>query len=775
MKSELKSAASALLIGVVGMAQASNEPHIGFAFPAGAQQGNTLEVQIGGQYFKGSTNVFVSGEGVSVELLHYSVKYESRRIGQIYRNRDDGKITLNDEKTPDNRKKAAIKRIAQAEAQIKLIDLPAGVDRNNKKAVQKYYKTNKKEQFNPQLQDRLRVRIRVAKNAPPGERELRVYTPAGLSNPVYFQVGTLEEVLETEPNDDHMSPDLQTVPVPSVINGQIRPGDMDHFRFEATKGDSIVVDVAARRIIPYLADAVPGWFQAVVALYDEDGKEVAYQDDYKFNPDPVLFFDVPETGNYTLSIRDSIYRGREDFIYRIAIGELPFITGIFPLGAREGNDVDIALSGRNLPKSRLTGKLPQDGFEVRHISLRKDGYRSNQMPFAIGDKNEVLEVEPNSIPAQAQPIKLPLVVNGRIGRIGDRDIFCFQGRKGNSVSVEVIARRLNSPLDSVIMLTGPGLTKPVRNDDYSDKDKTHLHLGSGLVTHHADSYLLHELATTGTYFIEIVDTQNQGGHDYAYRLRISNSNPDFKLRMEPSGLHIGPGGTAAFSVRALRLDGFQDKITLEASELPNGFAMSQTVIPKGSDTARFTITAPKQIEGKLVSPKISGMGIINGSPVHRQAVPVDDQMQAFLYRHLVPARELVLAPVEKRPPVVLHARIPKSGIIELQAGKATRIILEGNMAGPQRGFPVKLDNPPEGFSLEKNGWIGKQKLKGKNKKEKPKFEKNKAVGSIEITVDESIDPGTKLSLVLVAELRRGKDTIRYPAPAIPIKVVKAKD
>uniref|UniRef100_UPI003569649C PPC domain-containing protein n=1 Tax=Pontiella sp. TaxID=2837462 RepID=UPI003569649C len=504
----------ALALALAGSAWASNEPHVGFAFPAGAQQGDTLEMEIGGQYFLGATNVFVSGEGVAVDILSYSVKYEPRRVGQLYRNRENAMALLKDADASEEQKKNARKKIEQADKQIALIDLPPGVDRMDKRAVQKLYRNggNTKEQFNPQLQDRLRVRVRIAKNAPAGERELRVYTPAGLSNPVYFQVGTLPEEREEEPNDDHMDPQLQLIPVPSVINGQVRPGDMDHFRFKAEKGDSIVVDVSARRIIPYLADAVPGWFQAVVALYDEDGREVAYQDDYKFNPDPVLFFDVPETGTYTLSIRDSIYRGREDFIYRIAIGELPFITGIFPLGSRAGTDVDIALSGRNLPKPRVSGKLPTEKSELRHVSVTRAGYRSNLMPFAIGTQPEAFEAEPNNARDTAQSIERPLTVNGRIQHAGDRDVFCFQGLEGDSVSIEVFARRLNSPLDSLVTLTGPGLDRPVRNDDYVKKDETHLYLGAGLVTHHADSYLIQELPASGTFFVEIADAQSQGGH-----------------------------------------------------------------------------------------------------------------------------------------------------------------------------------------------------------------------------------------------------------------------
>ena len=63
---------------------------------------------------------------------------------------------------------------------------------------------------------------------------------------------------------------------------------------------------------------------------------MAYDDDYRFKPDPTIFYEVPRDGEYVFAIRDSLYRGREDFVYRITIGELPFITSIFPLGGRVG-------------------------------------------------------------------------------------------------------------------------------------------------------------------------------------------------------------------------------------------------------------------------------------------------------------------------------------------------------------------------------------------------------------------------------------------------------
>ena len=137
---------------------------------------------------------------------------------------------------------------------------------------------------------------------------------------------------------------------------------MDRYRFQAAKGQHVVVAAKARELIPYISDAVPGWFQATLGLTDSQGREVQYADHFLFHPDPVLYYEIPEDGAYTLEIHDSIYRGREDFVYRIDVGELPFVTGIFPLGGRTGTRVAVELKGWNLPAGKFTeetkGKPP---------------------------------------------------------------------------------------------------------------------------------------------------------------------------------------------------------------------------------------------------------------------------------------------------------------------------------------------------------------------------------------------------------------------------------
>jgi hypothetical protein len=138
-------------------------------------------------------------------------------------------------------------------------------------------------------------------------------------------------------------------------------------------------------------------------------------------------------------------------------------------------------------------------------------------------------------------------------------------------------------------------------------------------------------------------------------------------------------------------------------------------------------------------------------------------MQAFLYRHLVPAHELMITPVSDPPPLSFEVRIPKSGIIELPLGEEVRIALAGQIRPGLKGAQIHLDTPPAGFSFSK-GWIGQ-------KKPAPKTERGTAGGSIILKAEEPLKPGDQASLVLVAAVKKGREETLYPAPAIPVKVV----
>ncbi len=45
------------------------EPHIGYLYPAGGQQGSTFDITAGGQYLQGADSVYISGEGVHATVI----------------------------------------------------------------------------------------------------------------------------------------------------------------------------------------------------------------------------------------------------------------------------------------------------------------------------------------------------------------------------------------------------------------------------------------------------------------------------------------------------------------------------------------------------------------------------------------------------------------------------------------------------------------------------------------------------------------------------------
>ena len=59
--------------------------------------------------------------------------------------------------------------------------------------------------------------------------------------------------MEQEPNDAKAGDEVVVDSLPVVLNGQIMPGDVDRFRFDAKKGDKLVMVVLARELVP-----VPG-------------------------------------------------------------------------------------------------------------------------------------------------------------------------------------------------------------------------------------------------------------------------------------------------------------------------------------------------------------------------------------------------------------------------------------------------------------------------------------------------------------------------------------
>lgn len=666
-------------------------PHIGYVYPSGGQQGTTIEATAGGQYLRGCNHVFISGRGVTGEIIEHVMPLRNNQIGDAFRHIR----VLTRERYAELAGKPKPERKGQDLELPELPDHPwlRGLEDKSLEQLQDLSALlrDPKRQPNAQIEEWVLLKLTIFPDAPVSDREIRLLTPGGgLTNPLIFQVGNLPEVNEVEqiPGKKIELPLLES---PILLNGQIMPGDIDHFRIQGTKGQHLVIQAHARRLIPYLADAVPGWFQATMALYDATGKELAFADDYQFDPDPVLLFAIPADGEFTIEIRDSIYRGREDFVYRITVAEQPFITGMFPLGGPTGYPTLAGIVGWNLPSDRVTLDTEHNGIGLQRAVAHWGDWYSNEIWYAVDTLPEADEVEPNNTSSNAQRVDMPLIVNGQILTSDDVDIFTFLGRAKQDIVIEVRARQLRSPLDSVLRLTGPDGKMLAWNDDVEQQNL-------GLVTHHADSYVKVTLPTAGLYQVQLSDAQHHGGPAYAYRLRIGEPQPDFSLLVTPASINLPAGRGIPITVHALKTDGFDEDIFIGLRNAPDGFKLAGEWIPKGRTNARITLISPPRPLTVPVALEFVGRARINDVTVTRPALSAEDQMQAFLYRHLVPFRYCV-ASTSRTPGIVAAVQLPGGRPIRLPAGGSAQVVVKTTQLGSLEELSLELSNPPKGITV----------------------------------------------------------------------------
>ncbi len=645
MKTSSKTLLAALLALPGFVLTAEAVPRIGYVYPAGGKAGSSFEIEIGGQRLGEPLDVLVSGEGVRATIRDHN-KLPPAAVIRDYRDK------LNAIK-PALRKVADQPGLSPTSAYLKMERLLAEAELSEKKIWQidlySRQRADKKRQLNTQIGETVRARIDIEAKAEPGIRYCRLLTKSGLSNPLRFVVGTHREGNEPEPwvfdlagyvgaRSGKTKPPVdenRTILTPATINGRILPGEVDEFTFRASEGEQVVISLQARNLIPYLADAVPGWFQAVMSLHDPDGKEIAFVDDYRFDPDPVLFYKIPRDGNYRIRIHDSIYRGREDFVYRLTVGELPFLTGIFPLGGPAGGKVNVKLSGGNLSEGALENYPLPEKPGIIGISVPGEDSRSNALPFHVDDSPEEAEREPNDRMGAVHAIDVPGLVNGSIGKPGDVDFYRVQASGGRPLTAEIFARRLGSPLDANLTVF----------DTYGK----HIAFNGGLASppagptpHHADARVTVKIPGGGACFVRVADTQHRGGSAFAYRLKFTQGEPAVALRAVPSSINAKPGGTAKLTVHALRLDGFEGQIKLELKDAPVGFELkSGGVIAASEEKTQVTIgVTGSPTDGPV---KIALQGSSGGDGRGRatfDVVPAEDMMQAFIWRHLVPVDAL---------------------------------------------------------------------------------------------------------------------------------------
>jgi hypothetical protein len=240
---------------------------------------------------------------------------------------------------------------------------------------------------------------------------VRAYNEQGASAPRFLLITERPETAENEPNND--SDSAQKVErFPAVINGRFdKTDDVDTYRLELTKGETMVASVEAY----VLASPV----DAALRLLDARGVEVAFNHDNGRTLDPEIIYTAATSGTYFLEA----------------------------FGFNYPADSSIHFVGNDKCVYRL------------HISTGASPKREELI--AAPQK----EVEPNNTATNATPVEVPCRISGCIDSCDDEDVFKFAAKKSEKYLLRVESAVFGFPLDARLGIKNEKQEEVAKADD----------------------------------------------------------------------------------------------------------------------------------------------------------------------------------------------------------------------------------------------------------------------------------------------------------------------
>ena len=317
------------------------------------------------------------------------------------------------------------------------------------------------------------IKITAPDTLPRGSYELWATGPGGESGKIKVHVDDLPQV--PVPQKDKT---LRLASLPAdVWATHETSGDSERIEFDANTGQTLVFDAAAREL--------GSKSDLVLTLSDSSGTVLDSSNGFDGNPDPFLAYTFAAGGRFNLRVSELLLGASPDHFYRLSIGDLPWVTGCFPLSVPANTETKVELIGYNLPPEHRVEVKPEGAGEML-LPVNAERYRTRrELKLIVGAGTELIETEPNDSPAQAMKISPPCAVAGRIRGLsvptpdsvqvenspgtpetrlpsspplsggavcaeGDVDLFRFDAKAGRQWIIETQAAQRGSPVDTKI-------------------------------------------------------------------------------------------------------------------------------------------------------------------------------------------------------------------------------------------------------------------------------------------------------------------------------------
>ncbi|HEY1050283.1 MAG TPA: hypothetical protein VGE39_11030 [Prosthecobacter sp.] len=366
--------------------------------------------------------------------------------------------------------------------------------------------------------------IEIAKDAAPGACLVRFHSDDGSTPPRIFEVGTLEEVAETEPNDAFKevkaaaelaggaSPALQPR-MNATFNGVLaKEGDADTHALRVQKGRAITLELHGY--------ALGSSMDPAMRLLDARGVELAASHD-THNLDPLIRHVPAADGVLYVQVfafvhppqADIAYKGTANHVYRL------------------------------------------------HVT---DSGQASPAPGAAAA-------------ASASPLTTPITLVGSIATPEAENTHLLTVKKGDDLRVTVRAKAIRSPLEATLRIESAEGKMLVQNDDGES-------ISSGNSATALDPALRWKAPADGTYKLIIGDRFQNGTADHHYELSVQVWKPTVAAALDAHAYRLEPGKIEGIKI-TVKFDGtYPEKLRAHVAGLPPGVVAEDVDVPaKGGE------------------------------------------------------------------------------------------------------------------------------------------------------------------------------------------------
>jgi hypothetical protein len=434
-----------------------------------------------------------------------------------------------------------------------------------------------------------------------------------------------------------------------------------------------------------------------------------------------------------------------------------------------------------LPDSQQAEDYPQDMAGTVRIAadaplgLRRGRVWTSEgaasgLGFVVGDLPEVVEEEVDGDPVPVG-VQLPVTINGRIFPREDVDVWSFTARKGQTVTAEVSAARLGSPLDSRLEVLGPDGRVLAENDDAFG----------------ADSLVHFTAAADGKYAVRIRDANARGSQSHVYRLTITTGphvdrayplggqrGSTVRFTLDGPGVPSAPvevplpaDGPRDHGVRFPLGTGASNPVFLDLDDLPEQLESE----PNDEVGQAQVVAVPAVVNGRIDRPgdvDTWGFAARKGEvfAFELRARQLGSPLQAVLAVCDAAGKELTRAEAGSRPDPALLFTAPADGTFYVRVRDRFR-----TRGGADHAYRLRMTRPQPDFRLHLAADALTLPRGGQVKLRVLAERQGGFAGAVPLTV-EGLPPGVKAANATVAAGQPATDIALTAGPAAPITATR---